>query len=181
MIGQRQKRVKPRCSNMTSHSGAADRTRTDGERDGQGPKGLIAMSQPTAEFGRGCGRHPEAVMRHARLHGVAHGLRSMKTQGAHAPTSFIALIVFSTPRILITRLRLYASTCWLISVATCALVLIRKWVAPIQCLSVTGRRPTARPRDSSNSCCVSGPMAGLTGTQPTEPMPRQTGRQETTS
>lgn len=46
----------------------------------------------------------------------------------HAPTSLMALIVFENPSIAITRLRLYANTCKLISVLTFANRRVRKCV-----------------------------------------------------
>ena len=56
--------------------------------------------------------------------------------GAQAPANCIAFIVFAMPRMLITRFRLYASTCRLISVRTSSNLRVKKWVQPIQCLSV---------------------------------------------
>jgi hypothetical protein len=43
---------------------------------------------------------------------------------------------FSEPESLITRFMLWALTCRLISVFTCAMVRVRKWVAPIHALIV---------------------------------------------
>jgi hypothetical protein len=56
-----------------------------------------------------------------------------------AKSAVQALIAFmggAIPRIRIARLRLYASTCKLISVLTCGIVVVRRCVAPIQALSV---------------------------------------------
>ena len=47
----------------------------------------------------------------------------MRSKGAHAPNSRISRIVFAIPRTRITRFRLYASTCKLISVPICTRVL----------------------------------------------------------
>lgn len=64
----------------------------------------------------------------------------------HAPASFIVRIVLANSRFLMTRLRLQASTCKLISAATWPSRRVWKCVYPIQGLSVPNTCPTVRGR-----------------------------------
>lgn len=71
--------------------------------------------------GHECWRNFSASLRNAdNLYGEFSAL--------HAPTSLMAFMVFANPSIAITRLRLYASTCRLISVLTLANRRVRKCV-----------------------------------------------------
>ena len=64
----------------------------------------------------------------AQTHGLARDRVAAQfakaIEEAHAPTNLIAFIVLAMPRITITRFRLYASTCRLISVFTCSNFLV---------------------------------------------------------
>ena len=57
-------------------------------------------------------------------------MRFVRSNGAQAPANCIAFIVFAMPRMLITRFKLYASTCRLISVRTLANLRVKKWAQP---------------------------------------------------
>jgi hypothetical protein len=60
--------------------------------------------------------------------------------------ALMAFIIFAMPRRAIKRLKLYARTCRLISVATCSRPLVRKCVAPIQALIVPNGCSTVQRR-----------------------------------
>jgi hypothetical protein len=71
--------------------------------------------------------------------------------GPQPPTIFIAVMILGIPRIAMTRLRLYASTCRLISVLTFSSRLVRKCVDPIQCFKVPNTCSMVRRR--TVICC----------------------------